>query len=97
MRVSFIGLPEVELNRMKPHSIRELIRYERGVETRIYQLRTGSGGAELWRITESAGTEARSIKEADVHSADETLELLEEIGRSLTAAGWRSSSNWRTG
>jgi hypothetical protein len=46
------------------------------------------GGAELWRVTEYPGEPQRSIKEADVTSIDETLDLLEEIGRALTAAGW---------
>jgi hypothetical protein len=73
---------------MKEHSSRELIRYERGLETRVYQLRVLPGGAELWRLTETPGEPPRSIKEADVASIDETLDLLEEIGRSLTADGW---------
>jgi hypothetical protein len=76
---------------MKEHSSRELIRYERGFETRIYQLRVAPGGAELWRVTENPDAPSQSIKEADVASLEETLELLEEIGRSLLTAGWRSS------
>lgn len=72
---------------------RELIRYERGLEERVYQLRVVPGGAELWRVTESPGEEPRSLKEADVKSIEETFELLEEIRRSLTTAGWRESSD----
>jgi len=69
-------------------ALKELIRYERGVETRVYQLRVAPGGAELWRVTENPGEPSKSIKEADVASLEETLELLEEIGRSLITAGW---------
>ena len=69
-------------------ALRELIRYERGFETRVYQLRGAPGGAELWRVTEHPGEPPKSIKEADVASLEETLELLEEIGRSLLTAGW---------
>ena len=69
-------------------ALRELIRYERGLETRVYQLRGAPGGAELWRVTENPGEPSKSIKEADVASLEETLELLEEIGRSLITAGW---------
>jgi hypothetical protein len=74
---------------MNQHSSRELIRYERGIETRIYQLRVVSGGAELWRITERPGTPNQSIKESDLTSIEETLALMEEIGRMLMAGGWR--------
>jgi hypothetical protein len=73
------------------HSSRELIRYERGPEARIYQLRVVAGGAELWRITEIPGEGPRALKEADVASIEDTLELLDEIGRALTAAGWKIS------
>ena len=73
---------------MNEHSSRELIRYERGLETRVYRLRIVARGAELWRVMETPGEPPRSIKEADVASVDETLDLLEEIGRALTAAGW---------
>jgi hypothetical protein len=74
---------------MSEHSSRELIRYQRGPEARIYQLRVALGGAELWRVTESPGVPPASIKEADVTSLEETLELLEEIGRTLLVAGWK--------
>jgi hypothetical protein len=68
---------------------RELIRYTRGVQVRVYTLRSVANGAELWRITESGGQQTGAVKEADVGSMEETLELLEEIQRSLTAGGWR--------
>jgi hypothetical protein len=74
---------------MNEHSSRELIRYERGPEARIYQLRVVPGGAELWRVTECPGERPVSLKEADVTSLEETLELLEEIGRMLTVGGWK--------
>ena len=74
-------------------AFRELIRYARGLEGRVYQLRVVSGGAELWRVVESPGQQATSIKEADVKSMEETFQLLEEIRRSLTAAGWREKPN----
>lgn len=73
---------------MTQNSSRELIRYERGLETRIYELRVVAGGAELWRITAYPGDPTVSIKEADLASVEETLDLLEEIGRALTAGGW---------
>ena len=68
---------------------RELIRYERGLEVRVYQLRTATAGAELWRVTESADRETTAVKEADVKSIEDTLELLEDIKRSLIVGGWR--------
>jgi len=54
-------------------------------------LRVVTGGAELWRVTESPGELPRSLKEADVTSVEETLDLLDEIGRALTVAGWKTS------
>ena len=71
-------------------ALKELLRYQRGVQTRIYQLRVVPGGAELWRVTENPGEPTQSIKEADMASLEETLDLLEEIGRSLLTAGWRA-------
>ena len=68
---------------------RELIRYERGWEVRVYQLRIAAAGAELWRVTESADRETTAVKEADVKSIEDTLELLEDIKRALIAGGWR--------
>ncbi len=68
---------------------RELIRYERGWEVRVYQLRIATAGAELWRITESVDRKTTALKEADVQGIEDTLDLLEDIKRSLIAAGWR--------
>jgi hypothetical protein len=73
---------------MTQNSSRELIRYERGLETRTYELRVLAGGAELWRITTYPGEPTLSMKESDLASVEETLDLLEEIGRALTAGGW---------
>ena len=74
---------------MTQNSSRELIRYERGFERRSYELRVVPGGAELWRVMESPGEATKAIKEADVATMEETLELLEEIGRALIAGGWK--------
>ncbi len=41
--------------------------------------RIATAGAELWRIAESIDRETTAVKEADV----------EDIKRSLIAAGWR--------
>ncbi len=67
---------------------RELFRYQRGDEVRIYNLRIVSPGVELWRMTEVAGQEATSIKEANLSSTEEAIELLHDIERSLQAGGW---------
>ena len=68
---------------------RELIRYTKGSLVRVYSLRTVSQGAELWRVTETEGRQTGAVKEADVRSMEETLDLLEEIQRSLMAGGWQ--------
>jgi hypothetical protein len=74
--------------RALPDDFKELIRYQRLDEVRVYYVRVASPGLELWRVTDTADDETRSIKEADLTSIDETLQLLEDIKRSLTAAGW---------
>lgn len=76
---------------MTSGDLRELVRYERGDELRIYNLSI-TEGVELWRVTEYPGEPPHTLKEADLRSIDELLELLEEIGRSLRAAGWRERS-----
>jgi hypothetical protein len=73
-----------------PTDFKELIRYTRADEVRIYNVRVMAPGLELWRVTHTAdGEKTTSIKEADLTSTEETLELLEDIRRSLQAAGWR--------
>jgi hypothetical protein len=67
---------------------RELVRYERVDETRIYSLVLAPVGVELWRLTESPEQPTQSLKEADLASVEELIELLDEIGQSLRAAGW---------
>ncbi len=68
---------------------RELFRYQRFDELRIYQLRVIPGGAELWRTTERTGEAASLLKEDDFASADELLVTLEELKRRLKAGGWQ--------
>jgi hypothetical protein len=67
----------------------EVLRCQRGDEIRIYNIRTASTGAQLWRVTEVAGEPARSIKECDLADPDEALEFLEEVRRALKAGGWQ--------
>jgi hypothetical protein len=69
--------------------LRELFRYQRRGEIRVYSLRIVSTGAELWRITEQPQERASSVKEADLKSSEEALEAIEDIERSLSAGGWR--------
>jgi hypothetical protein len=76
-----------------PVGFRTLIQFERGLEVRTYSLRAAPSGAELWRITDSPGEPTKFLKEADVANIDETFELLEEIERSLRAAGWTEAAN----
>jgi hypothetical protein len=62
--------------------------YTRGDETRSYRLRVVAEGAELWRVTESAG-ERKSIRETLFKTSDEAGAFLEEMQRALTAGGWK--------
>jgi hypothetical protein len=71
---------------------RELFRYQRGDELRIYQLRVIPGGAELWRMTERTGEAAASLKEDDFTSPD-VIRTLEELKRRLKAGGWQELAN----
>jgi hypothetical protein len=71
-----------------PTELKVLFRCERHDEIRVYGLRVVSPGLELWRVTETAGVQAGSVKEADLTSTDEAVQLLEEIRRSLRAGGW---------
>jgi hypothetical protein len=68
---------------------RELFRYKRGNDTRIYNLRIAATGAELWRITESSGEAPVSVKECDFKDTDEAIQFLEEVKRALIAGGWK--------
>jgi hypothetical protein len=70
--------------------VHEVFRCARGDETRIYRLLVVPGGAELWRTTESPGTEPQSVKESHLHGPEEASTFLEEIRRSLTAGGWKA-------
>ena len=69
--------------------LHELFSCERGAETRTYNMRVVPGGAELWRVSESPGAGIQSIKEGDFRSSEEVSKFLEELRRSLTAAGWQ--------
>jgi hypothetical protein len=68
---------------------REVLRVTRADETRIYGIRIGEGGAELWRVSEAAGEPARSIKECDLAGPDEASDFLDEVRRTLKAGGWQ--------
>ena len=68
---------------------RELFRYRRGDELRIYQLRVVPGGAELWRLTATAGNPAAPLKEDDFTSLDEAVQTIEELKVRLRAGGWQ--------
>jgi hypothetical protein len=67
----------------------EVLRCERGDETRIYNLRGGSGGAELWRVTEISGEAASAVKECGFKTPEEAAEFLDEVRRTLRVAGWK--------
>jgi hypothetical protein len=68
---------------------RELFRYKRGDDTRIYSLRVVPTGAELWRVTESPGEAPASLKECDLTDTDEAIQFLAEVKQALIAGGWR--------
>ena len=68
---------------------RPLLQYERGIETRVYNVRVVADGAELWAVTETVGRVPRAVKEGLFTSAVEALEFLEEVRRTLLAGGWR--------
>jgi hypothetical protein len=68
---------------------RELFRYQKHDELRIYKLKVLPGGAELWRTTERSGQEATSIKEDDFAHSDEAVRTLAELEERLKAGGWR--------
>jgi hypothetical protein len=66
-----------------------LLRYRRGDETRVYNVRVVADGAELWAVTEALGKVPRSMKEGLFTSAAEALEFLDEVRRTLLVGGWR--------
>jgi len=67
---------------------REVLRCQRGEATRIYSLRSASGGAELWRVTEIPGEPASAIRECLLKTPEETADFMEEVRRALRAGGW---------
>jgi len=73
-------------------NVRELFRYTKGDQIRVYSLRVISGRVELWRATRIVGLPPALIKEADVSTSSEAMELFGDIERSLTAGGWRACS-----
>ena len=73
---------------MSDAAFHEVLRVTRGLETRIYNLLPVPGGAELWRVTETAGEPSRSVKETHFTDAEAAAEFLEEVRRTLTAGGW---------
>jgi hypothetical protein len=80
----------VEWDRLHPsRDFRELFRYRRGDELRIYKLRVIPGGAELWRMTATGGHAAAPLKEDDFTSPDQVIQTLEELKQRLKAGGWR--------
>ena len=71
---------------------REIFRYSREDDVRIYSLHVVAGGTELWRVTIRPGHPNSSIKEDDFSSADMAVQYFEEVKRTLTAGGWREVS-----
>jgi hypothetical protein len=67
----------------------ELMRYQRGDETRTFNLRVVPNGAELWRVTRRAGQSPRAVKECLFDNPDDTFEFLEEVRRTLIVGGWQ--------
>jgi len=73
---------------VESRELREVLRCERGKETRTYNLRSVPGGAELWRVTEIHGEPVSTVKECVLRTPEETAEFLEEVRRTLRAGGW---------
>src|SRR5688500_4915687 len=78
---------------MSDAAVHEVLRVTRGLETRIYNLLPVPDGAELWRVTETAGAPSRSVKETHFRDAEAAVEFLEEVRRTLKAGGWQEE--WR--
>jgi hypothetical protein len=68
---------------------KELFRYRRDDELRIYQLRLIPDGVELWRTTERDGEPPVSIEEDDFSSIEDAITTLRELEERLKAGGWR--------
>ena len=73
----------------EPQILHEVLSCYRGGDTRTYNLVVAPGGAELWRVTESAAGIIQSIKEGDFKSSEEVSNFLEELRSTLIAGGWR--------
>lgn len=67
----------------------EILTCVRRNETRVYRLRIVTGGAELWRTSQSDAGGIQSLKESDFRSSEQVTAFLEELRRSLIAGGWR--------
>jgi hypothetical protein len=67
----------------------EILTCVRRNEIRVYRLRVVTGGAELWRTSQSDAGGIQSVKESDFKSSEQVTGFLEELRRSLIAGGWR--------
>jgi hypothetical protein len=88
---SFDGMIRAHGSDVTSTDAREILRYKRGEETRIYNLRSVSDGAELWRVTELPGEPASSLRECLLKTPEEAAELLEEVRRTLIVGGWEQA------
>lgn len=68
--------------------IRELLRYARGSDVRVYSLHLFEDHVELWRDTERAGLPVDSVKETDFTSWDEAADFIVEVRNTLIAGRW---------
>jgi hypothetical protein len=67
----------------------EVLRYQRGDETRTVNLRVVPNGVELWRVTQRLGESPCFVKESFFDNPDDTFEFLEEVRRTLIVGGWQ--------
>jgi hypothetical protein len=72
-----------------PSDLREVFRYQRGEEVRVYSLRVAPGCTELWRTTQQPGCAAVFVKETDLRGRDQTVAFLAEVKDTLVAGRWR--------
>ena len=68
---------------------RELFRFQKADELRVYNLRVIPGGAELWRTTTRGDEPPTSIKEDDFTHAEQVIDTVRELEQRLRAGGWR--------